>query len=155
MVKCRNLDNIDINKNCFNPVKKYRNKKPLIGFDTETEKGQCFLLGYYGKENNGVLESTDIDEILKLLYNIKFKSTFNFFYNLTYDFQAIIKCLPYENIYELAKYDKTIYNKYELEILPGKCLKISNKTRNYTVKYYDIAQFYNHNSLNNSAKKFS
>ncbi len=153
MVKCRDLKDISFNNNSFTPLKKNKKDKTIIGFDTETEKGKCFVIGaYINKTNYELFASMDIDEILEFLTQRKFEESFNFFYNVTYDFQAIIKLLPYDKLKYLSKWDRVTYKDYVISSIPNKAFTISK--RSHKVKYFDLAQYFNYNSLNNSAIKF-
>ena len=152
-MKERDLKYITLSANSFNKKKKYNKIKFNVGFDTETEKGKCFLLGYWDNKEKYILSSMDINKILELLSSRKFLNTNNFFYNIDYDFQAIIKLLPYDNLRELGKWDKTIYKDFKIETIKGKMFSISKNNKN-KIKYYDLMQFYNFNSLNNSGIKF-
>lgn len=145
------MNNIIFPKNSFSPRKKYKKVKEIVGFDTETEKGKCFLLGYYSKDS-GIYLIESWKDIIKYLVRKKFRDTVNFFYNLDYDFQAIIKHLPIKCLKDLAKYNKCSYNGAMITYLPRKNFKISYN--NVTISFFDLAQFYNFNSLNNSAIKF-
>lgn len=148
-MKCRDIYNVIINKNTGNPSKVYTKIKPMIGLDTETEKGKCFVLGYFGDNIDNVVYDVDFFDVL---FNKRFRNSFNFFYNITYDFQAIIKYLPTRNLKELVKWDKTIYNNKKIEVLPGKMFSITDGHK--SSRFYDLAQFFNHNKLNTSAEKF-
>ena len=151
-MKERDLKNIKLNRNALTPKKQNTKLKDVAGFDTETENGECFLIGVYDKKGFNVLGSKDPDQILSFITQRKYAKTTNFFYNINYDFQAIIKLLPYENLKDLAKWEKTIYKNYKIEYIQNKMFSISKNK--YKIKFYDLAQFFNFNSLNNSALKF-
>lgn len=153
-MKCRDISKIDITKSRVKPSNKYNRVKNLIGLDTETEKGECFLLGYYSRNKKEILPSTNPDIILEHLNKRIFKESFNFFYNLTYDFQAIIKTLPYKNIKELSKRDKTVYKDYYIKWIPNKMFAITKTDKIYYSKFYDLMQFFNYMSLNKASDKF-
>lgn len=153
MVKERDISNIFIKNTSYFPLKKNKKIKEVIGFDTETEKGKCFLISYYEKEvNKKIKYIRNFDDIIKFMFSHQFRNTINFFYNLNYDFQAIIKHIPMNNLRELAKYDKTIYKKILISYLPNKAFTLSYNKHN--VKFFDIAQFYNYLSLNKAGKKY-
>jgi hypothetical protein len=153
-MKCRDLGKIDLPKN-VEPRKRYNQVKDVYGFDTETENGKVFLIGYYSKNNKEIHEGSDPDNVLKFLTQNKFRNTFNFFYNLTYDFQAIVKTLPYENIEELGKRNFTVYKKYYIKYIDNKLLSICKlPKKKKIVKFFDIAQYYNHMKLDTAGEKF-
>jgi len=157
-MKCRDIFKIDFSKSIIEPSRINIKIKSNIGFDTETEKGKCFLLGFYSENEKNILASDNPYKILSLLNNKKFKNTNNFFYNIDYDFNAIIKTLPFKNIKELAKRDKTIFeDKFMIKYIPKKAFliaDITNQDKKEFTKFYDIMQFYNYMSLNNASKKF-
>lgn len=155
MVKCRNIYKIDISKSVVKPMSKYNKTKEVLGWDTETEKGKNFLLAYYNNDGDKeILDSDNAEEVLTFLCRKKFKNKFNFFYNITYDFQALIKTLPIENLFDLVKRDKTIYKKWFIKVIPNKMFGITLLKKVDYTKFYDLAQFFNHNSLDNSGEKF-
>ncbi len=121
------------------PLRKVQNSK-LKGchaFDTETLDGYAKLIC----DDRGVnLLDGNIDQILLFLCNSKYRDTHNFFYNVQFDFDAIMKHLPYENISELAYQNETIYGAYKIKFIPKKMFTISLHGNSY--RYYDLAQFY-------------
>lgn len=146
--------------------------KPILALDTETLDGFVKLIAdsttsYNYFEN---LSNKNLDLILQFLTSNRFENSHNFFYNLNYDVNAIIKYLPEKNLNELyqglemEKYNwktkekevrlvnnTTKYNDYTLFFIPKKIFKISKNHKTYT--YYDIAQFFG-NSLEYNAKKY-
>jgi len=122
--------------------------KGITGIDTETLDGYCKLIcDHTGDFSLG----GDIDEILSFMTQARFRNKHNFFYNMKYDAQAVIKHLPYNNIKEIYKETKTTYGKYKLKYYPGK--KFSIISNNHSHTYYDIAQFYE-TSLEVASKRY-
>lgn len=128
----------------------------VYGLDTETLNGYCKLLCdnksniQLSKKLENVYPS-DIDLFLRFLTSHRFRNNHNFFYNLNYDINAIIKYLPKENLEELYLHTKTTYKDYELLFIPKKLFRINKDKQSY--KYYDIAQFYG-KSLEYNARKY-
>lgn len=122
--------------------------KPINGLDTETLNGYCKLLA---DSTGDWLLDGNIDDILYFLTKRKFENSYNFFFNLNYDTNAIIKFLFKENLIELKEDNETRYNQYKIFYIPKKLLAISRG--NHTYNYYDVAQFFN-GSLNKNAKKY-
>lgn len=152
-MKCRDINKIEIKNSIIKPHKVYTTEKSYVGLDTETEKGKCFLLGYQGETKREIIEGFDIDNILENLHSKYFQNSHNFFYNIEYDFNAIIKNLPFENIKEIADRDKTIYKDFLIKHIPNKSFSIQKRKSHHSVRFFDLAQFYNFHSLNHSAEK--
>lgn len=76
----------------------------------------------------------------------KFKQSVNWFYNLDYDTNAVLKFLSFEDRKHIAQFNQVDYEDYRIQIIPRKELKISKlrdgKASNPTY-FYDLAQFYN------------
>lgn len=154
-MKCRDINKIDLSSTYFIPHRTYHKVKEIVGLDTETENGKCFILGKQDNKSYEIVDGFNIDTYLKYLNDGFFKKTFNFFYNVNYDFQAIMKLLPFENLQELAKRDKTIYKDYIINNIPNKMFSIAKLNNKHgKSKFYDISQFFNYKSLNYSANKF-
>lgn len=127
-----------------------------IGYDTETQGGLCKLLcspSYH-------LHPMSFDDILFFLTSHKNRGKIGFFYNLRYDFQAILKWLDptyWETILErgLIEYDckpglfRVIY-------IPGKMLSIRRKTgkKSRRFDFYDISPFFGKGPLDKVALKY-
>ena len=120
----------------------------IHGLDTETYKGYAKLLT---DSTGNYLDVTNIEGLLDFLSSRKFEISHNFFYNIRFDFQAVIKWLPEENLRELYLTGKTKYKDYRIGYIPKKLFKITKKHHVY--KYYDLAQFYS-TSLANAAEKY-
>ena len=123
-----------------------KEQREIKGWDTETSRGQCGLLC---NSDGQVIESHDIDTLLMHLTEENYQKTVNMFYNLTYDYSAILKCLPAKNIEEIAVNNFTQYHDYKLQLIPKKLFKIqkdvtsdSGKIRPKTWKYFDMWQFF-------------
>ena len=149
----RDINKISIPSYIWKHRKKIIKDYDVLGLDTETEDGHVILI----MDNEGrKLIPNHIDELLKFLLNIRYENTINFFYNVKYDTNAIIKLLPKNHIENLANFDETIYidrynNKYFINIIPDKLLKI--RKNHHTVKFFDLAQFYDKKPLKSLAYK--
>lgn len=120
------------------------------GFDTETNyKGDIVLLA---DSEGRYLWNPTLDEIIEYLIFRDNRNTLNWFYNITFDVESILKMLPEDNLLELMKTNKTKYKDYKLNYLPHKYFSITDSSK-HKVDFYDIAQFY-HSSLNNAAKEY-
>jgi len=110
---------------------------PINGLDTETLDGYARLLSDH--EGNYIL-THDINEILAYMTHRRFRSAHNFFFNLRFDMNAIIKYLPRKNLVDMWKKGRTQYKGYRLKYIPKKLFSITRSK--HVHKYYDIAQFY-------------
>jgi len=135
--------------------------KPEIdarGYDTETINGRAELIT--DSEGNQHFPS-DMYSILDWLTRKANRGSIGFFFNLKYDFQAVLKWLPPEQwviIYHTGLLD---LGDYILKYIPKKMLLIKklsgttkegkNKYRQF--KFYDIAQYYR-TSLDKAAKEY-
>ncbi len=138
------------------PSKKLKRQKnhPVNGIDTETFDGKVILIA---DNNQRYLEPENFSDLLNFLTYRRYKNSFNFFYNLRYDVQAILKWLLYEkdgdkylkNLYFDGKID---YNDYKIHYIPKKVFKIRNSHRESFI-FYDLAQFFNI-SLEEASRKF-
>jgi len=140
------MKNIELNPIPFKDLelRKYPPKKPslwnkriCVGFDTETLHGYAKLLCTSDKQY--VFIDT-VDDALHLLTEHRYRNRLNFFFNIQYDFDAIIKHLPPENIRELAYNNQTVYEKYKIENIPKKSFRI--RVNRDVYKFYDVANFF-------------
>jgi len=118
------------------------------GLDTETLNGYAKLIcddsGRYALIN-------DIDDLLRFLTHQKFKSAFNWFFNIRFDFESIIKYFPIDILYELYENNYYKYYTYEIRYIDKKFFSIRNNNNTYT--FYDLNAFLS-TSLNNASKTF-
>jgi len=123
-------------------------KREVVGFDTETLNGYCRLI----TDSTGrSLYADSLDPILRFLTFKSYRTALNVFFNIRYDFQAIIKYLPREQLEELHQDGETKTGRYRLKYIPKKLFNITVDKHTYT--FYDIAQFY-HTSLENVGHKY-
>jgi len=122
--------------------------KRINGLDTETLHGYCKLLA---DSNNDYLLDGNIDDILYFLTKRKFENAYNFFFNLNFDTNAILKFLDRDKLVELKDDNETFYKQYKIVYIPKKLLAISRG--NHTYSFYDVAQFFN-GSLDKNAKEY-
>ena len=157
----RDISKINIPNYIWKARKKINKDYPIIGFDTETggfnnndnNGGKCILIC---DSNKRLIIPNHIDELLNFLMYKPYQYSINFFYNVKYDTNAIIKMLPDNHKVNLALFDETVYydrnlKQYFISIIPDKLLKI--RVGHHTVKFFDLAQFYNKRKLKHLAKK--
>jgi len=133
--------------------KRFKNEgftmKKNTGLDTETYKGYVHLIC----DDSG--RSKDIDnfnDIMVFLTHHRFRNAFNWFYNIKFDFESIIKYLDYGDLVTLYK-DKTLEyeNSYKITYLDKKFFAINNDKHNYY--FFDMFGFLD-TSLNKASEKF-
>lgn len=119
--------------------KRIINKTLHRGFDTETNhKGDIVLLSDDKGDNCWY---PDLTEILAFLTQAKYRESINWFFNITFDVESILKMLPEAELEEMLEDNETEYKGFKLAYLPHKYFKISTKGK-HVVDYWDIAQFY-------------
>lgn len=117
--------------------------RKIHALDTETRDGDIFLI----TDSDGEFEDKITpDSVISFLFRRKYENCWNFFYNLTFDAEVILKLLGtelnnYKNSRELIFY----YNEYKFTYIPDKCLRIRKK--NHSVVFFDVAQFFNKTGL--------
>ncbi len=123
---------------------KFYDKKPNVSaFDTETYKGNVKLITCTNNEGSYSLLPQNPYEVIDFLY-IHAKE-YNFFYNIKFDFSAIIKPFVNEENGNIVREGKNIkIGKYKLSYVQGKFFKLQQKNKKHSnPKYFfDIAQFY-------------
>lgn len=133
-----------------------------LSYDTETVNGQCVLL-VNSKGESVYVE--DFADIIHFMCRDKYRSHIGFFYNLKYDFQAILKWLEPEHWEAIHQKGRTIVSFYdpkrrreiflEITYIPRKFLKFKIKGKTtLSWKFYDIAQYYGKMKLDNAGKKY-
>ena len=139
-------------KNLSNLRVKYQDRnhacsdlRPVYTLDTETdENGDITIIA----DNVGnYLELDDItpEKVMKFLFSKRYQGSWNFFYNVTFDAEVILKIfgdLLYD--YKRTRVLKFHYGDYTIEYIPAK--KIAIRKGHHSAVFFDIAQYY-HQSL--------
>ena len=115
----------------------------IHALDTETRDGNIFLIA---DSDGKFLDDITPESIINFLFSSKYQNTWNFFYNLNYDAEVILKLLGTE----LFRYKKTknlnfTFKNFKIRYIPSKSLSIT-KGHHSTV-FFDIAQFYKESLL--------
>ena len=114
-------------------------KRLLIkGFDTETNKGDIFLIA---DSDGNYLDDISPKTVLDFLYHKRNHNSWNFFYHIGYDAEVICKLLG-KNLFSYKETGKTNfeYKDYIINYIPAKKLAISKG--HHSVIFFDIWQFY-------------
>lgn len=126
-------------------------EQPIHGLDTETYKGKAILLA----DESRYIEPDSFSDILEFLNSKKYRNSYNFFYNIKFDFGALLKWLGEE---DLDLFEQIIFNKvgvykeqYSIYYLPNKVFSIRNHKNK--VQFYDLTNFYE-GKLDFNAKQY-
>lgn len=150
-MKTRDLREVQLNKYAWKKTKKNEQELPVVAMDTETANGKAFIIGFWNGEKTVIERLRRFEDYLSLLEAHQLHGKHLFYYNLTYDYQAIIKHLDDEALEELAATDQLRREEYIIESTPDKRFRITYKGRKYD--HYDLAQFYGHGALDEVAKR--
>ncbi len=151
MVKTR-----DLNKISFTKFKRTfpKHQKPVMGWDTETVKGYARIITVC--DPKGATEIFDVhswDSVLDVISRRKYRNYLNFFFNLNFDSQALLKYLPESHLKILAETGDTIFDGTKITTFGGKLLRINRQKDG--INFYDLAQFYDYRSLADMAKEYT
>lgn len=126
--------------------------KENTGLDTETFKGYARLICDDADRSRCI---NGFQDIVTFLTHHRFRDKFNWFYNIKFDFEAIIKWLAEEDM----DYIRTLYSEHqiqykawEINYLDKKFFSIRDENNNYYY-FFDLYNFLD-TSLNNASKKF-
>jgi hypothetical protein len=147
----RNIADIEIPFFIWKKLVKKEKARPNLAFDTETIDGKVFLISTSNK-NEYTNDETfkDLSGLLQWMNNKNYRSTVNWFYNLEYDTNAILKFLDRKDRLHIAEFNYVDHEDFRISLIPRKELKIS-KVKNdkllHSTVFYDLAQFYNFKKL--------
>ena len=117
--------------------------RKVFGIDTETdENGNITLLA---DSDGNWLDDITAENLIKFLHSKRYQNSWNFFYNITFDAEVILKTLG-ETLNNYKKTRKLVFklNKYRIEYIPNK--KLAVRKGHHSAVFFDIAQYY-HSSL--------
>jgi hypothetical protein len=122
--------------------------RPIHALDTETWQGNIILLA----DSDGDFIDTykkgiTIDTVIEFLTRSKYETSWNFFWNLSYDSMVILKLLGKSvlSTYKRKRAFRFKYNEYSFFYIPKKTLRISKGKHSWV--FYDIIQFYDFKAL--------
>ena len=120
--------------------------RPVFAVDTETNQNGDIMI--IADSQGNYLDDITPDSCLKFLFSKRYQGAWNFFYNLTFDAEVILKTLG-EVLYDYKRTRKLEfeYKDYKLEYIPAK--KLSIRKGHHSSVFFDIFQFY-HTSLVNA-----
>jgi hypothetical protein len=122
--------------------KRYKNmgftKKENTGVDTETLNGYVKLIC---SDDGSYKECNSFMDCVKFLTHIRFRNKYNFFWNIQFDFESIIKYLDYSDLLELYQEKELQYNEhFKIKYIPKKYFVIQTKN-NQNYYFYDMNNF--------------
>jgi hypothetical protein len=112
--------------------------KPVYALDTETWKGDVFLLADC---DGRYIDNISAKSVIEFLFHKKYQSAWNFFYNLGYDAEVILKLLDTElETYKRTNVLEFRFEDYKLTYIYDKVLRI--RKGHHHVSFFDIAQYF-------------
>lgn len=111
--------------------------RDIYAFDTETLNGYVKVLAC---SDNAYVEPYSVENLLSFLTRKNYRDSINFFYNISYDFDSIVKSFDKESLKTLVETGKLTYGAYDISYIPKKVFTI--KVKKNTFNYYDLFQFY-------------
>lgn len=114
--------------------------RSTIALDTETDQNGDILL--IADSEGRFLDKITPDSLIKWLFSKRYQGTWNFFYNLTFDAEVILKTLGEEILSTYGKTRKLEFQLqgYKIHYIPGK--KLAIKKGHHSAVFFDIAQYY-------------
>ena len=157
----KNIYDIELPRYLWQPSKKIKTAKPNLAFDSETSSGYTYLIA---DSNGRKIALKGLKEYLQFLTYKEYRKTINWWYNLTYDTNSLLKFLNREQRREIVTTNQIDVFGYRISIIPNKELKISiiskdDYNKDGTLKitnsvfYNDLAQFYDFKRLKDLAEK--
>ena len=145
---------VDFNLLTIRYQKRFQNKgfiqKENSGLDTETYKGYAKLIC----DNTGdYKEIENFDDVVKFLARAKYRGKYNWFFNIAFDFEALVKHLDYGELLSLYHDKEIMYgDRIKIKYIPKKYFVIQDKSNN-NYYFYDMHNFLE-GSLNTASQKF-
>jgi len=126
--------------------KQYRGRikrkiKDIIGWDTECDKsGKAIIIANSDAKYTIITKPIDI---FRFIERERWYKCINLFWNINFDFQAIVKWLGEKRLKELALYGSTDWNGYKVRWIKDKMFRIYLKKYKRWIWFFDVYQFYN------------
>lgn len=121
----------------------------INALDTETLDGYAKILC---DDRGNVCEPQSVDDLLEFMTQRRYRSANNFFYNIRYDYQSILKYFDKDFLTGLYNTGKGEYQDYRIKYIPKRLFSITKNKHAH--KYFDLAQFYEM-SLESAALKYT
>ncbi|MDE1769022.1 MAG: DNA polymerase [Thaumarchaeota archaeon] len=118
----------------------------VIGLDTETDsQGNLRLIA----DSDGVsLDKITPESVFSYLFSKKYQGSWNFFYNIKFDAEIILKLLGKENLdnYKKSGFLKFEFDKFKIEYIPEK--KLAIRKGHHSAVFFDIMQYFKESLAN-------
>lgn len=135
-------------------IKRTYKCEKILTYDTETYKGMCKLIARNEGRVKHILNPTFEQCINFLFYLADKPNTYRFFFNLDFDFSAMLKLWnDIEQIEHLKNGIEVFYKDYTLKWIKSRMLIIKHIKRKKSVVFTDIFNFF-HIGLNEIAEKY-
>ena len=118
-------------------VLKENKVKTVRAFDTETLDGYARLIA---DDTGAYRDIHGIYDALSFLTRAEYRDTVNFWWNIQFDFDAVMKYLPVSKLKELVETCEVSVGKYQVKYIPKKMFSITLNRKSY--RFFDLAQFY-------------
>ena len=117
-----------------------------MALDTETDQNGDILI--IADSEGRYLDKITPDSLIKWLFSKRYQGTWNFFYNLTFDAEVILKTLGEEilSIYSKTRKLEFTYDKFKIQYIPAK--KLTIRKGHHSAVFFDIAQYYQSSLVN-------
>lgn len=113
-------------------------KKENTGVDTETLNGYVKLIC---SDDGGFKEVESFMDCVKFLTHVRFRNKNNWFWNIQFDFESIVKYLDYGQLLTLYTEKELQYNEhFKIKYIPKKYFVIQTKN-NQNYYFYDMNNF--------------
>jgi len=117
--------------------------RQVYALDTETDQNGDILI--IADSEGRFLDKITPESCLKFLFSKRYQGSWNFFYNITFDAEVILKLLGDRlNSYKQNRKLTFKFNGYTIEYFPNK--KLAIRKGHHSTVFFDIAQYY-HSSL--------
>lgn len=137
----------------INPQKRFKNSgfilKENTGLDTETYQGYVKLICDDSERHKDIDEFLDI---INFLTHSRYRNKLNWFYNIQFDFESIVKYLDKSELSDLYINGTIVYEGITIDYISKKYFAIKDKNHNYYY-FYDLYNFLD-TSLDKASKKF-
>lgn len=124
-------------------------QKENTGLDTETYKGYVKLI-CDDKGRHKDIES--LENVVTFLTHKRYRGKFNWFYNIQFDFESIVKYMDKSELSDLYVNGEIEFNNFRISYISKKFFSIKDKNNQYYY-FYDLYNFLD-TSLDNASRKF-
>lgn len=156
----RNIYEIEMPKYLWQPAKAIKSAKPNMAFDSETEEGYTRLIA---DSNGDKIALGSLKDYLTFLSHRNYRESVNWWYNLSYDQNSLLKFLDRDQRKEMIIKNQIDVEGFRISIIPNKELQISTLVKDEynkdgsqkiarSIFFYDLAQFYDFKPLKTLAK---